>query len=242
MRRSPARHAIQPPTYQPPYYPPMPYYPPPERRGSAIGAICTVVLTFCALAMVSIFVWKVTGGVLPSLPTLPTVKAIANTGSSSGARGASTGVNDAIARYNAAQEATAAALSQAAGPAVAPRITDRAPAGVDTLGNALPTAVVLIPTVPPVDQITVVPDLSKPIVYAAGSDMRPTPVVVMPYPTALPQAIADDFEVSPDGTCITAPRDGKRYQVCQGWKYAPQELATVADLIRGGTLAGVEVQ
>ena len=133
------------------------------------------------------------------------------------------------------------ATYDAAAPAALPQAQPAAaqPAAVNNPAT-WPTAGILVATIPPADQITIVP-LAAPLVVAPGSDMRPTPVTVMPYPTPLPAAIADNFEVSADGKCITAPRNGVRYQVCQDWEYAPQEIATVADLIRGGTLPGVEV-
>lgn len=224
MRRSPARHTLAPPQYQQPYY-----YPPEPRGASAgaiIGAIGTIVLTLAAVTVAAVFVWKMTGGVLPGPLSLPTKAAIVPT-SYVPRPNAQTNID----AYNAEQQATAVAIVQPAA---------QAPAVVPPVDSTIPTAVVLIATVAPIEQITVVPRGFPAL--APGSDMRPTAVPTMPYPTPLPQAIADDFEVSPDGTCITAPRAGKRYQVCQGWKYQPQELATVADLIRGGTLPGVEVQ
>lgn len=238
MRRSPARHA---PQY--PYYAPQPYYPPEPRGSSAgaiIGAVGTIVMTLAAVTVAAVFVWKMTGGVLPSLQggtvTKPTVGiGTGNNGSSDA--GATTG-SDTTA-YNATADAQQAAAIQAGAQAVVPPAAV-APAGVDTLGQPIPTAIILIPTAIPIEQVQVIPQ-SMPVL-AAGSDMRPTPVTVMTYPTPLPVAVANDFEVSSDGTCITAPRNGRRYQVCQGWKYQPNELASVADYIRTGLLPGVEVQ
>jgi hypothetical protein len=234
MRRAPARHT--PPQYPP--YPPMPWPMYPEQRGgSVVATVSTVLMAIAALVMVGLFAWKVTGGVLPSTPNTAAQPTKAAPGNVTPRNDTGGGVQTGIDAYNAGQQATAAAASH---PGAAAR---QAPAvQAPALPNGIPTAVILIPTALPIEQVTVVPDASKPLVFAAGSDVRPTPVTVMPYPTPLPQAIADNFEVSPDGTCITAPRGGKKYQVCQGWKYAPNELATVADLIRGGTLLGVEVQ
>ncbi len=231
MRRSPARHPLQPPQYMPMYYPPEP------RRvsaGAIIGAIGTIVLALAAVTVAAVFVWKATGGVLPSALSLPTRAAIVPSVSVPPDYAPRPNTQTDIDIYSAAQQATAAAIVQ---PAVAPA---QAPAVAPVVDSTLPTAAILIPTAIPIERITVVPQRFPAL--AAGSDMRPTPIVVMPYPTPLPAAIANDFEVSPDGTCITAPRGGKRYQVCQGWKYSPAEIATVADLIRGGTLPGVEVQ
>jgi len=218
------------------------YYPPEPRgvsAGAIIGAIGTIVLTLAAVTVAAVFVWKATGGVLPGVttstkPTIGTTMG-GTTGRGSVNTGAQTGITDV--QYNATAGAQQAAAIQEA--AQVEQSPVQAPAGVDLQGQPIPTAVILIPTVAPVDQIVVVPQ-SMPVL--AVDPLLPTAVPTMPYPTPLPAAIANDFEVSPDGTCITAPRNGKRYQVCQGWKYSPAEIATVADLIRGGTLPGVEVQ
>lgn len=225
MRRSPARHVLpQYPIAYPPPYPPY-YAPPPQRP--AIDRALNMVLWLIVFGLAGITGYLLITPQIPTRPMsiTPTAGALSDTG----------------ARHGLSDNATAAAVDQAvvdAQPAQAPAQPLAQP--IVAQPGALPTAVILIPTAIPVEQVSVVP-LAVPLVTAPGSDMRPTPVTVMAYPTALPAAIADDFQLSPDGTCITAPRGGKHYQVCQGWKYQPQEIATVADLIRGGTLPGVEV-
>lgn len=231
MRRSPARHVLQAPQYPPPFYYPQPAPAPERQRGNVVATICTIVLTLVALIVGGVFLYRVTGGVLPTFQTQPT-RAVGVIPSVGITRDVSAPAQAEIDAHNAAAEAEHAAAIQAGEQAAQPQL---APAAVDMLG--IPTAVILIPTALPIDQVRVIPR-GMPVLAGA----QPTAIPTMVYPTPLPAAVADDFEVSPDGTCITAPRDGKRYQVCQDWKYQPQELATVADLIRGGTLVGVEVE
>lgn len=135
------------------------------------------------------------------------------------------------AASQAAYQATVQAVERAAG--------NIASAPVKPIGG-LPTAVIAIPTSIPIAQITVVPR-SMPVVYAQSGPILPTPQPTMTYPTPLPAA-ADAYTVSPDGLCVIAPREGTPYQVCQAWKYAPQEAASVADYIRTGRLPGSPVQ
>lgn len=107
--------------------------------------------------------------------------------------------------------------------------------------QAASTAVVLIPTAVPLAQAVVVPDTSKPIVYAQSGPMLETAVPTMTYPTPLPAAAAA-YTLSPDGKCVTAARSGALFQVCQDWPYKDAEARTVADYIRSGRLSGVAVQ
>lgn len=245
MRRSPARHA--PPQY--PIYPPQPmqpYYPPAPIRASAIDRFLNMAvwILVIGLGLFAAYLLLTPPASIPAPATAPAAPAATRT-----ARDTTTQDNSQLSDTTA-YNATAAAEHQAAitaadqeVAAVAPAAAPAAPAAVVPNVNdpaTWPTAIILIATAIPVEQVTVVP-LDVPLVVAEGSDMRPTPVAVMPFPTPLPAAIADNFTLSPDGLCISAPRGGKRYQVCQAWKYAPQEMATVADLIRGGTLPGVEV-
>jgi hypothetical protein len=236
MRRAPARHQ--------PYFPPQAMYYPPESRGTSaaavIGMICTILLTLAGVTAAGALVWRAAGGVLPSLPgalVVPTQRTIATVAPWQPDTNAASQVDRSIDNFNATQVAQVPA--QAAQPAVVPPPAIAAPAGVDALGRPLATAVIMIPTTIPVEQVVVIPHGMPAL---APDPMVPTAIPTMVYPTALPAAVASNFEVSPDGTCITAPRNGKRYQVCQGWKYSPAEQVTVADLIRGGTLPGVEVQ
>ena len=234
MRRSTARHPIyyQAPAPRPR---PRPAYDPPEPRGGGAGAIIsaisTAVLVLSAVITAAVFVWKVTGGVIPSLPgsvaTVPTVAAI------TGQAGVTVKVPSAPAA-----DAPPAAIQAAAPPALVAPPIEAAPAGVDTLGRPIPTAIVHIPTAIPIEQVRVIPQ-SMPVL--APDPLLPTAIPTMAIPTPLPAGGASAFDLSPDGKCITARRDGKRYQVCQEWKYAPVEMATVADFIRGGVLPGVEV-
>lgn len=248
MRRAPARHTLQPPQYPQPYYPPMPYYPPaPERRGGWVATTATIVLTLCAIVMVAVFTWKVTGGVLPSLPMQATTGVkppiTGDTGTQHSGAGAQTGVDTGAAAYNATADAQLAAAIQASQQqAAAQPNAQAAPAGVDTLGQPIPTAVVFIPTAIPIEQITVVPDVSQPLVFAPGSDMRPTPAPTMPYPTPLPPAVMDGYTLSADGKCLTIERGGKKYQDCEPEPFTLGAARTIADLMRTGVIPGVEVQ
>lgn len=220
MRRAPAH---------PMYYPPHPQ--PQPRGGGVLGAICTVLLTIAALAMAGAFVWRAIGGQLPTLP-----KPIATSGGVTAPfqpQAAPRDVSGDIAIFNATQVAS---VPQAAPQAPAPAVVQ--PNAADP--STWPTAIIAIPTAIPAAKVTIVPK-DVPLVVAEGSRVTPLPTD-LPYPTPLPVAVASNYTLSPDGKCISAPRGGKTYQVCQNWKYGPQEIATVADLIRGGTLPGVEVK
>ena len=137
----------------------------------------------------------------------------------------------AEAQADAAYQATVQAVNAAQPPAVV------APAVVQPM--ALPTAVVRISTVPPVSQITVVPQ-SMPIVYAQSGPVLPTPIPTMAYPTPLPVAAAA-YELSSDGKCVTVAARGGRYQACQDWPYSAAEANSVADYLRTGLVPGVKV-
>lgn len=132
----------------------------------------------------------------------------------------------------AAAEANADAAYQATVQAV--NAAQPAAAAVAQPG-ALPTAVIAIPTA----QAVVVPWAMP--VLASNSPPTVTPIPTIAYPTPLPAAAAA-YTVSPDGLCVIAPRAGKQYQVCQAWKYKPDEATSVADYIRTGLLPGTEVQ
>jgi hypothetical protein len=104
----------------------------------------------------------------------------------------------------------------------------------------LPTAQVRVPTAVPVEKIVVVPLANAPIVYAPGSDMRPTPLPTLVYPT--PLTAGKDWMLSADGLCVRAPRNGKVYEACQTWKYAQAEAASIGDFLHTGVVLGVEVK
>jgi hypothetical protein len=141
----------------------------------------------------------------------------------------------AEAQANAAYQATVQAVDAAQPPAAAAQ----QPAVVGPIG-ALPTAVIAIPTAVPVAQVVVVPQ-AMPRTYAQSGPMLPTPIPTMAYPTPLPAAAAA-YSVSPDGRCVTAPRNGAQYQVCQGWPYKDAEARSVADYLRTGMIPGTKVE
>lgn len=134
----------------------------------------------------------------------------------------------ADAVYEATAQASIAAVPNVSAPAVAPVVSDPA---------TWPTAAILMPTAPPVAQAVVVPQAMP--VLASNDPPTITPIPTLPIPTPL---AAVDYTVSADGKCVIAPRDGTLYQVCQDWKYAPHEIASVAGYIRSGLIPGVEVQ
>ena len=227
MRRAPAHY---------PQYPPMDYRPPEPHRGagSVISTISTVVLTLAAVVAVAVFVLKVTGGVFPFVPggivsvtVKPTVGAVVAVAGADTRRPPVAAPAPGIAAQEEAAAEVQVIAAQAEAPVQAPVI--EAPAGVDTLGQAIPTAIVRMATAIPIEQVRVIP-----IIPTVAPTLIPTVA-----PTFIPTA---EFTLSPDGKCIEAARDGKRWQVCQEWKYARVEMATVANLIRGGVLPGVEVR
>lgn len=117
-----------------------------------------------------------------------------------------------------------------------PAPIEAAPAGIDTRGQPIPTAVVIEQS--PV--VEVVPQ-AMPQEYAPGSDIRQPTVEVLPYPTPLADPMVG-AGVSGDGKCVQAERGGKLYQVCQAWKYQPHEAASMADYLRTGLVPGEEVK
>ena len=229
MRRAPAHY----PRY--PQYPPMDYRPPEPHRGagSVVSVTCTVVLTLAAVVAVAVFVLKVTGGVFPFVPggssgtVKPTVGAVVAVAGADTRRPPVAAPAPGIAAQEEAAAEVQVIAAQAEAPVQAPVI--EAPAGVDTLGQAIPTAIVRMATAIPIEQVRVIP-----IIPTVAPTLIPTVA-----PTFIPNA---EFTLSPDGKCIEAARDGKRWQVCQEWKYARVEMATVANFIRGGVLPGVEVR
>lgn len=226
IRRA-ARHAPHQPSY---YYPapPLPYQEPP-RQSNTVATVCTLLITLAALLAAGALAWRAGGGQWPTLPTLPTRAAVAPVKERVNNPAVATPIPGLAQNEAEANAAYQTAVAKAEAPAVpAPALP------------SVPTAFIAIPTALPVELVTVVP-IDAPLVVAPGSDVRATLAPTMVYPTPLPAAVAEQYQLSPDGKCITAPRAGKMYQVCQEWKYAPAEIATVADLIRGGTLAGVEV-
>lgn len=88
--------------------------------------------------------------------------------------------------------------------------------------------------------VQVVPNLSQPIIYAQGSDVRPTPLPPLVIPTPLTAGV--DYAANSDGTCVTAPRAGKTYRFCQIRPMNPGEIASVGDYLRTGMIAGEEVK
>lgn len=140
---------------------------------------------------------------------------------------------------NAAADAAYQATAQAAEAQIARDAGNVASAPAQAPVIALPTAVVLIPTVPPLAQITIVPQ-SMPVVYAQSAPIVPTPIPTLVYPTLIPAALAN-YSISPDGKCVIVTRDGAAYQQCQDWKYSPAEAASVADYLRTGLLPGTKV-
>lgn len=122
-------------------------------------------------------------------------------------------------------------VQQQPAPAVeAPPVAPPAPAV-----EVVPTAAVYVAPTPVVE---VVPQ-AMPVV-APGSDVRPTPLPAIVLPT--PLTAGSDYWVSEDGKCVRAPRGGKTYEVCQDWKYKPNEIASVGDYIHTGLLPGTEVR
>lgn len=103
---------------------------------------------------------------------------------------------------------------------------------VETAPQAIPTAAVYA-TAEPV--IQVIPQ-SMP-----KFDTGPTAIPTLTYPTPLPAAILGETQRSTDGKCVSALRGGKRFEVCQEWKFTEAEAASVADYVRTGLIPGVEV-
>lgn len=234
MRRA-MRHA--PPQYPVYQQPPMQQWQEPPRPGPIDRFLSRLVgMIIIGLGLFTAYLLVTQNAALPaparknavSLPSAPTD----STGSGEQA--------PAAPQTDEAYNATAKAQYQ---DAIQAQPAEQAPAQIEApaaIDNALPTAAILIPTAVPIEQVTIVPR-EMPAVYAPGSDMRPTLEPTIPYPTPLPAAVASQYQLSADGTCITAPRAGKLYQVCQDWKYQPNEVASVADYIRTGLLPGVEV-
>lgn len=133
------------------------------------------------------------------------------------------------AAANAAYQATAQASQSAGNVASAPVVP----------ASTLPNAVINIPTAVPATQVVVVPQRMP--VLAQSGPAQPTAIPTMAYPTPLPAGAAA-YRTSADGKCVIAPRNGTMYQVCQEWKYKPDEAASVADYIRTGLLPGSPVQ
>lgn len=98
-----------------------------------------------------------------------------------------------------------------------------APVAAPAVVQPLPTAAIMMPTAVPVAQVRVIPLANVPIVYAPGSDMRPTALPTLVYPTPLTEG--KDWTLSADGLCVRAPRNGKVYEACQTWKYTQAEAA-----------------
>jgi hypothetical protein len=139
----------------------------------------------------------------------------------------------------AAPAPTAAAITanqQApAVPTAAAQIAEQAPAAA----NTLPTAAVTVATVPAA--VVVKPDLSKPLRYAAGSDMRPTALPTdAPPPT--PLTAGTDWWASADGKCVFAVRSGTTYELCQNDAYTDNEAKSVGAYLHDGLLPGTEVR
>lgn len=109
------------------------------------------------------------------------------------------------------------------------------PQPTDPAGS-LPAAIINVPT--PIT--VVVPDTTKPLRYAEGSDARSPVPTFAPTPTAYP--IADNVRLPADAHCVEAKRDGGWYRYCDSREMAYGARLSVADLVRTGRVAGVKAE
>lgn len=188
--------------------------PPPARKGGIVDWIVNIL--FIALVTMAIGIGAQFAGWLP--PPRTQVDAQPTT------------------RPQAAQQpayspqAAPIVVQQQAPPAAALPAAPAAPAV-----EVVPTAAVYAAPSPVVE---VIPQAMPAV--AAGSDIRPAPLPTIAIPT--PLTLGSDYWLSEDGKCVRAPRGGKTYEVCQDWKYKPNEIASVGDYIHTGLLPGTEVR
>ena len=102
--------------------------------------------------------------------------------------------------------------------------------------GSLPTAIINAPT--PIT--VVVPDTTKPLRFAEGSDARTPVPTFAPTPTAYP--IADNVRFPADARCVEARRDDGWYRYCDSREMAYGARLSVADLVRTGRVAGVKAE